>query len=410
MGRAKFYLLPAVGLLVLVSVPSALATASTNNDAISNLFNIILIPAILIGGLVYVLIFAAIVLFRRKPGRRRKVVGQFTTEHRALEVAWTLIPAFVLILVGVLSIQVLSQIEYAPAGAKDINVIGHQWYWEFQDPATGNTTTNVLTVQVGQIIHVHVHSGDVIHSFAIPDMGIKIDAFPDRITHQWFQPTLPGTYIINCTEFCGLGHYGMKARLVVVPKTPSQASHLSTHSQAIVGSPSSPSPALAASTGLHAEHLGHILKVSLSVQTVNVQLHDGPTGCPSGNFCILPAFLTVNDSGSEVHFVVTNTGTTGHNFTVGDPFNKKIEQIINPGQTVNLFVNITQSTPTFVWCAVTAHRSLGMESELRVDGKIPIKGTAVPELPLAQWVMLGAIGVAVASAAIYHVRAVRRVR
>jgi heme/copper-type cytochrome/quinol oxidase subunit 2 len=409
-GRAKFYLLPAVGLAVLVSVPSALATASTNNDAISNLFNIILIPAILIGGLVYVLVFASIILFRRKPGRRRTVVGRFTTEHRALEVAWTLIPAFVLILVGVLSIQVLSQIEYVPAGAKDINVIGHQWYWEFQDPATGNTTTNLLTVQVGQIIHVHAHSGDVIHSFAIPDMGIKIDSFPDRITHQWFQPTIPGIYLINCTEFCGLGHYGMKAKLVVVPKPSSHTSNPSTHGNANLGSPGPSSPTQGAYASLHAEHLGHILQISQSIQPVNVQLHDGQTGCPSGNFCILPAILNVNDSGSEVHFVITNTGTTGHNFTVGDPFNKRIQQIINPGQTVSLFVNITQSTPTFVWCDVPGHRSAGMESELRVDGKIPIKGPPVPELPLAQWVMLGAISVAVASAAIYHVRAIRRVR
>jgi heme/copper-type cytochrome/quinol oxidase subunit 2 len=146
-----------------------------------------------------------------------------------LEVAWTL--AVVVLLAGVAgySTILLYHLDALPSDPTEyVEVIGHQWYWEFCYPAnnscfntsydatTGNLTGGYLWAAPGSVVQVNVTSVDVVHSFNIPGLGIRIDAIPGRMNHFAF--TAPsgaaGTlYLIQCTEFCGTYHGTMRAYL-----------------------------------------------------------------------------------------------------------------------------------------------------------------------------------------------------
>ena len=148
-----------------------------------------------------------------------------------LEVAWTLGTVALIAAVAAYSTVLLYHIDALPANPSEyVDVIGHQWFWEFCYPANGtcfNTTydptTNTssggsLWARPGTTIQVNVTASDVIHSFNIPGLGVRIDAIPGRTNHFAF--TIPnvaaGTqYLIQCTEFCGTYHGIMRADLVV---------------------------------------------------------------------------------------------------------------------------------------------------------------------------------------------------
>ncbi|MGP8078656.1 MAG: hypothetical protein ACLQD8_08025 [Thermoplasmata archaeon] len=147
-----------------------------------------------------------------------------------LEVAWTLTVVALITGVGVYSTVLLYKIDaLTPNPAEYVEVTGHQWYWEFcysnktcfnsnYNAATGQTTGGALWATPGSVIQVNVTGADVIHSFNIPQLGIRIDAIPDRVNTIDIQiPNAPvGTeYAIQCTEFCGTFHGTMRSELVL---------------------------------------------------------------------------------------------------------------------------------------------------------------------------------------------------
>lgn len=148
-----------------------------------------------------------------------------------LEVAWTLATVALIAGVAVYSTVLLYHIDaVAPHPDEYVVVTGHQWYWQFYypangssfstvyDPNTGVTTGGALWAPAGATIQLNVTATDVVHSFNIPGLGIRIDAIPGRTNIISFQvPSVaPGTaYLIQCTEFCGTYHGIMRATLVV---------------------------------------------------------------------------------------------------------------------------------------------------------------------------------------------------
>jgi len=148
-----------------------------------------------------------------------------------LEVAWTLATVALITGVAVYSTILLYHVDSLPANPTEyVDVIGHQWYWEFcypandtcfntsYDPTTGNTTGGALWAPPGSTVQINVTAADVIHSFNIPALGVRIDAIPDRMNYFAFNvPSVSaGTqYLIQCTEFCGTFHGTMRSELVV---------------------------------------------------------------------------------------------------------------------------------------------------------------------------------------------------
>ena len=147
------------------------------------------------------------------------------------EVAWTLAVVALIAGVSVYSTILLYQLDALPSDPTEyVDVTGHQWYWEFYYPANGSwfnssydASTNTVSggalwAAPGAEVQVNVTGADVIHSFNIPQLGVRIDAIPGRVNHFAFQvPTVAaGTeYLIQCTEFCGEFHGTMRSFLIV---------------------------------------------------------------------------------------------------------------------------------------------------------------------------------------------------
>lgn len=162
-------------------------------------------------------------------------------ENKGLEIIWTLIPAFVLILLAIPSLKLLFFLE-TPTNMLPFNrvkVIGHQWYWSY-NYNFGGTTIDVDRYMVGEsdlpkgefrLLEVDVPtpinslaytrivttSADVIHSFAVPALGVKLDAVPGRLNQQFILPNRLGLFYGQCSEICGANHSFMPIRVEVLP-------------------------------------------------------------------------------------------------------------------------------------------------------------------------------------------------
>jgi cytochrome c oxidase subunit II len=136
--------------------------------------------------------------------------------HTGIEVAWTLAPALILVFIGVPTVATIFRTQAAPpAGSLNVQVIGHQWWWEFRYPELGIITANEVHVPQGRPVHFEMSSADVIHSFWIPRLGGKRDVFPNRTTHLWMTPDSTGMMPGQCVEFCGTSHANMRLLAVV---------------------------------------------------------------------------------------------------------------------------------------------------------------------------------------------------
>ena len=175
------------------------------------------------GGLLYVLW-----RFRARPGHE---LPEQTHGNTTLEIGWTIAPAVILVFMAVPTIQTIFALEGAPPASPDgnppliINVIGKQWWWEFQYPENklGNgedlTTANELVIPTGRTVYLSISSDNVIHSFWIPQLMGKIDAMPNHENKIWFTAEEPGQYWGQCAEYCGIQHAQM--RMNVIAMTPS---------------------------------------------------------------------------------------------------------------------------------------------------------------------------------------------
>jgi len=162
--------------------------------------------------------------FRAKDGRPTQYV---TGEEKHLT-RWISIPHFLIILCDIVilvgAIAVWYNIKQAMPPADDtVRVIAQQWAWSFQQPGPDGVldtaddirTVGELHVAVNKTYHFELRSRDVVHSFAVPAFRLKQDALPGRTIVGWFRPSRVGTYDIQCTQMCGLGHGLMAGRIIV---------------------------------------------------------------------------------------------------------------------------------------------------------------------------------------------------
>ena len=159
------------------------------------------------GGLLF-----TIIKFRGRPGDPEPAQIHGNT---ALEVVWTAIPALVLAMIAVPTIRAIFQLAETPGDDPlEVEVIGHQWWWEFRYPDLGIVTAGEMHVPVGRTIDLTLTAADVLHSFWIPQFAGKRDVFPKRPSYIWFRADSVGNYTGQCAEFCGVQHGRMGFRVV----------------------------------------------------------------------------------------------------------------------------------------------------------------------------------------------------
>jgi cytochrome c oxidase subunit II len=163
-----------------------------------------------------VAIAAAAFYFLLKYRRRREdEVPEPIEGALKLEVAWTVIPFLISMLIFAWGAKLYYQMYTPPAEALEIFVTGKQWMWRAQHP-DGQREINELHVPLGRRVKLTMTSEDVIHSYYIPAFRTKTDVVPGRYTMSWFQPTKTGTYHLFCAEYCGTQHSGMIGKVIVM--------------------------------------------------------------------------------------------------------------------------------------------------------------------------------------------------
>ncbi len=155
-----------------------------------------------------------------------------TTHNTLIEVAWTLIPVLILVSIAVPSFRLLFEELDIPKADLTIKATGKQWYWSYAYPDNGKFefdsllaqdkqprllgVDNEMVVPVNKVVRVQTTGADVIHSFAVPAFGIKIDAIPGRLNETWFKATKTGMFYGQCSELCGKDHAFMPIAVRVV--------------------------------------------------------------------------------------------------------------------------------------------------------------------------------------------------
>lgn len=168
--------------------------------------------AVLVFVLVEGALLFAIFKFRAKPGDPEP---KQTHGNTTVEIVWTIIPAVILALIAVPTIRGIFRSAEVPSDALRVEVIGHQWWWEFRYPDEKVVTANELHVPSGRKVALFMTTADVLHSFWIPQLAAKRDVFPRRATTLWFTAPEPGEFTGQCAEFCGVQHGRMGFRVFV---------------------------------------------------------------------------------------------------------------------------------------------------------------------------------------------------
>lgn len=168
---------------------------------------------------------------------RRNPVPATWSHNTTLEIAWTAIPALILVLIAIPSFRLLYFMDRVQDSDMTLKVIAHQWYWSYEYPEKGLkfdammvqdtdlqpgqrrllTTDTEVVLPVGVPIRIQITADDVIHSWAVPAFGIKTDAVPGRLNETWVSITTPGIYYGQCSELCGVNHGFMPIMVRAVP-------------------------------------------------------------------------------------------------------------------------------------------------------------------------------------------------
>lgn len=164
--------------------------------------------------IVVVAFILAVFVFSSRVGEAAPAAA--ASSDLGLEIAWTLGPALILLMITIPTVRTIfrSQPAVAPAAALKIKVVAHQWWWEFEYP-DGVKTSNELHIPINWPVRLELQSGDIIHSFWVPQLGGKRDVVPGQINQLTFIANTAGEYPGQCAEFCGLSHANMRFRVFV---------------------------------------------------------------------------------------------------------------------------------------------------------------------------------------------------
>lgn len=181
-------------------------------------------------------VLALLVIVMVKFNARSNPVPSRTTHNTFIEVVWTVVPVLILVAIAVPSFRLLFYELKVPQADVTVKATGKQWFWSYSYPDAkfefdslmtqtkdlkpGQprllTVDNEMVVPVNKVVHVLTVGADVIHSFAVPSFGIKIDAIPGRINETWFKAERVGTYYGQCSQLCGRDHAFMPIAVRVV--------------------------------------------------------------------------------------------------------------------------------------------------------------------------------------------------
>jgi cytochrome c oxidase subunit 2 len=191
--------------------------ATEFNTQIDALWNRLLLWGTVVFIIVESVLIVTIVKFRRRPGSREP---QHVHGNTALEISWTLAPAVILVFIAVPTVRTIFRTQAkAPASSLQVEVIGHQWWWEFRYPQYDVITANELYLPTGRTVNFSLTTRDVLHSFWIPQLGGKRDLISNQTNYLWFTPdsSLAGeVFNGSCNEFCGPSHANMRFRVFTV--------------------------------------------------------------------------------------------------------------------------------------------------------------------------------------------------
>lgn len=183
----------------------------------------------------FVLVLLLWVIYRYRESRNP--TPSRTTHNTLVEVAWTVVPVIILVLVFIPSYRLLVFSDRAADADMTLKVIGHQWYWSYEYPDHGNFTFDALLVAaedledkskrlmetdnrvvlpVGKKIRLLLTADDVLHSWGVPSLGIKLDTVPGRLNETWVEISKEGVYYGFCSELCGVNHSFMPIAIEAV--------------------------------------------------------------------------------------------------------------------------------------------------------------------------------------------------
>jgi cytochrome c oxidase subunit 2 len=189
--------------------------ASTIANEVDALYFFLIGLSVVMSVLIATLVVSFAIKFRR---RHRDAVGAQVHGGMALELAWTIVPFLITLVVFFWGAKIYFVMASPPPETLNIYVVGKQWMWKVQH-LTGQREINQLHVPVGRPVKLIMTSEDVIHDFSIPAMRVKADVIPGRFVQIWFEPTRPGTYHIFCAEYCGTQHSRMTGQVEVMEAT-----------------------------------------------------------------------------------------------------------------------------------------------------------------------------------------------
>lgn len=188
---------------------------------------------------IVILVLALLAFIIVRFNSKRNPVPSKTSHNTLLEVVWTIVPVIVLVVIAIPSLKLLYHSGRTPQADMTLKVTGHQWYWTYNYPDHGDfsfdsipvpegdlkpgqprllAVDNPLVVPVGATVQVLVNSDDVIHSWAVPSLGLKKDATPGRTNETWFRADVPGVFYGMCSELCGVNHYFMPIEVHALAK------------------------------------------------------------------------------------------------------------------------------------------------------------------------------------------------
>jgi len=204
-------------------------------EQITSFHHFLLIVIVAITVFVMLLLLIVIVRFNE----RANPVPSKTSHNTLVEVIWTVVPVLILVGIAIPSFKLMYFADRTEEAEMTIKAIGHQWYWSYEYPDNGNftfdallvpdeelkpgqlrllETDNRLVIPVNTKIRLLITATDVIHSFAVPSFGVKLDAVPGRTNETWTEVTQEGVYYGQCSELCGDNHAFMPITVEVVSK------------------------------------------------------------------------------------------------------------------------------------------------------------------------------------------------
>ena len=211
------------------------AAASPTMERIRDLNTLISIIIVAIS--IFVLVLLAVIMVRFNA--KRNPTPSRTSHNTVLEVIWTVVPIMILVVIAIPSFKLLYFADRAPNAEMTVKAVGHQWYWSYEYPDHGDFTFDALMVEdedleegqkrlldtdnrvvlpVDTDIRILTTADDVLHSWAIPAFGVKLDAVPGRINETWVRITKEGVYYGQCSELCGVRHGFMPITVQAVSK------------------------------------------------------------------------------------------------------------------------------------------------------------------------------------------------